>query len=474
MKNPFALLFFSLIISLAGQAASRPSGCDGKGNCYVHSGASGNGSGINWANACTKFVGACDTTSYAARGVTFWVAAGSYGNVNLSAPDAGPVVTSIISAIPSSHGPAADWSNNFAGQALFSGSAISSDYWTIDGQSRGGDWQSEYTLKFWNQTVKQGQALGIGSGGGVGASHIRIQYVEIEGTNQEYNSTTPCSAGGYCDVGIYVRSRSDDIYVGYSFIHDVGDTQVQANDNTIGNSVGRSWLFERNYFSRNHSGAQTADNHSEAFSVTAQELVVRYNYFQDIGSSGVITDASAGRPLVGPWDIYGNVWFWTKGNPFPGVGDGFVCAFGETFSGHLRIYNNTIADVRAKDVCSARPFFMIGGGENKGTPEIEILNNIFWNDCHVHNGSGPYYNWTVSMDYNSYYGATDAPNDMSSHRVNTPKNPFLDAPHANFRLPHHSAPGRPLSSPYDRDIDGRLRGADGTWDRGAFQFSPPN
>jgi hypothetical protein len=268
---------------------------------------------------------------------------------------------------------------------------------------------------------------------------------------------------------MYVKSRSNNIYVGYSFLHDVGDTQIQANDNAVGNSVGHDWTFEYDYFSRNHSGAQSADNHSEAFSVTAQNLVVRYNYFQDIGSSGVITDASAGQPSVGPWDVYGNVWFWTRENPFPGVGDGFVALFGETFSGHLKIYNNTIAGIQSTDICSARPLFLIGN-ENKGNPVVEIYNNLFWNDCHVHNGPGVYYNWKVSMDNNSYYGGTTAPNDSSPHCQISGGNPFIDGSHANFRLKKHTEPGRVFPAPFNEDPDGKVRGLNGVWDRGAFQL----
>jgi hypothetical protein len=40
---------------------------------------------------------------------------------------------------------------------------------------------------------------------------------------------------------------------------------------------------------------------------------------------------------------------------------------------------------------------------------------------------------------------------------------------------HLSAPteaGNTLSSPFDLDPDGATRGADGTWDRGVYEFSP--
>jgi hypothetical protein len=34
--------------------------------------------------------------------------------------------------------------------------------------------------------------------------------------------------------------------------------------------------------------------------------------------------------------------------------------------------------------------------------------------------------------------------------------------------------GSPLASPYNTDLLGKTRGADGTWDRGAFEFDAGN
>ena len=42
----------------------------------------------------------------------------------------------------------------------------------------------------------------------------------------------------------------------------------------------------------------------------------------------------------------------------------------------------------------------------------------------------------------------------------------------DFHLHQATAPGATLGAPYDHDPDGKLRGADGTWDRGAFEYAP--
>jgi hypothetical protein len=58
------------------------------------------------------------------------------------------------------------------------------------------------------------------------------------------------------------------------------------------------------------------------------------------------------------------------------------------------------------------------------------------------------------------------------------ENPFLDWPNGDFRLTKTTSAGLPLASPYNIDMLGIIRGADGVWDRGAFEFgairlSPP-
>lgn len=123
-------------------------------------------------------------------------------------------------------------------------------------------------------------------------------------------SSSNCST--YCDGGFYTGCPTNNLYVGHSWIHDVGDTQFQSNINSVGNSNGSNWIIEYNYISRDHTGDQANGAHSEAFSSTLQNMVIRYNYFQGIISSGVITDASGGTPDVGPWYIYGNVVFWSN------------------------------------------------------------------------------------------------------------------------------------------------------------------
>ncbi|MBN1607258.1 MAG: hypothetical protein JW940_11540, partial [Polyangiaceae bacterium] len=50
--------------------------------------------------------------------------------------------------------------------------------------------------------------------------------------------------------------------------------------------------------------------------------------------------------------------------------------------------------------------------------------------------------------------------------------PFQDAPGLDFHLRTPTDSGRTLDVLYAQDPDGKTRGGDGSWDRGAFEYEP--
>jgi hypothetical protein len=487
-------------------SSSGTDGCDGGGNCYIFAGATGAGSGANWTNAYTGFGTGKGQVAPSAmeRGVTYWIAAGSYGPQTFSTPDDGTTVVTIESATTANHGPASDWSDAYAGVATFAGGTtnFASDYWSVNGQTRGADWQSGYTIRFDLNGVdsKSGVITNVNLAQTAATTNLTFKYVEVRGSNMNYTIATGATdgCGHYCDAGYLTSSGTNDFYVGYSWIHDVGDTQFQSNSNTNSqgtNTNGTGWIIEYNYISRNHTGDQSG-THAEAFSLTAQNVIVRYNYFQDIGSSGVITDASAGTPDVGPWYIYGNIVFWTNNNGGPGIGDGFVVLLGETMHGTSYVVGNTMANINNAycelqgTACSLILVYDVGSGE-AGTPTIYIENNLLWNisagGCYLTAVSG----WTFIADYNTTY---DSPGyyTCGSHMqtVNT-TTPFVNwngsgttiVPYEslNFQLVTDTSAGNNAFSGIPAgciagvncanvSFNGLVYGASGVYDRGAMQL----
>ena len=70
----------------------------------------------------------------------------------------------------------------------------------------------------------------------------------------------------------------------------------------------------------------------------------------------------------------------------------------------------------------------------------------------------------------SWYYNTQQDGDTNQAQIGT-GDPFVNLSGEDFRLRGPTNSGQFLSAPFDRDMDGRVRGADGNWDRGAFEFT---
>jgi hypothetical protein len=491
--------------------ARAASGCDGAGNCYIAASATGSGTGASWVNAYKGFGTGTGKVNPAAmsRGVTYWIANGNYGAVNFGTPNSGTAVVKILGATSASHGPASDWSSSFAGQALFTGGGVTSDYWTFNGQSRGADWQSGYTIKFWNQSAPQGASMTLGTGSS-GVSNINFQYVEFEGTGAGFpnnNSTSDkCNAdncGIWMDNAIYENQPVSNLYVGYGYAHHTGNTQFQMNVTGPSGGINQTVTWEYNYISYNHTGQN--GEHDEAFALLASNVVIRNNVFQDISGSGIICDASAAAPAMSNWYIYGNLFFndpaylalgqnyWlnTVDNGIVALGDG--SGNPENLSGTFLFSNNTIANfdfpgVSGANVYSTLPISGVPGAIT-GNASVVIENNLWYRSAFVFGNYNPICNQlsgTCTQDYNAAYQGDSAianvnwqtQQNPASHDYNVSgtSSPFSAAQPATMKGyapvtpdPFASHAGVSLGSPYNVDAFGIVRGTNGTWDRGALQ-----
>jgi hypothetical protein len=420
----------------------------GADHCVSVSG-SGSKTGADWNNAYQGLPGTL------VRGDTYYLAAGTYGAMSLSTAASGTTTITIRAATAASHSTDTGWSSSYAGQVVFPGSSISTAYWVIDGQSRG-SWTSGYTILFHN-TSQNGSGMYLNSG----ANHIHFQYVEFQGANQQGNDDFGIEAGGY---------SLTDLYVGYCYLHNTGNSMIQINYG------GGSDLLtcEYDWFYKNHCAQDST--HDEGMAVTFNDMTVRYCVFQDIGSTACIANASGAWTTVVNWAIYGNVFFWDTewqtDSQNVGLDNGVVGMpssnpSGGSSSGYYYIYNNTICGIqgnRGANNYSDSGFDCPAGGATK-----VCLNNV-WYQCANPNCSYGGYN---QYDYNSYYGCTAANNlDSGAHSTTTASAPaiFVNLAGYDFHLTGDTAAGTSLASPYNTDPDGNTRGADGVWDRGAYQY----
>jgi hypothetical protein len=130
--------------------------------------------------------------------------------------------------------------------------------------------------------------------------------------------------------------------------------------------------------------------------------------------------------------------------------------------GPLFLYNNTFVNVTVTSGQADSWDF---------SASSESRNNIFWNSTLAANSdfSG------ASANYDFSSGSTPGANSISSGSL-----PFTDTNGYDFTIVSTISATYPrdkgvnLGSTYDEDNAGNTRGDDGTWDMGAFEFTPPS
>lgn len=426
---------------------------------YVRAGATGTGTGSDWANAYSKL------PSTLARGDVYYVGVGSYGSINLNDAVAGTSVITIIHAIVANHGTATGWNDSYAGQSTFTDVFFNKSYYMFDGATGGGpgSWESNFGFKV-QMKVSGGQSAAMRFAPGV--SQISIIHTDIQGRGANYT-------GGATDL-LYIVDLYTNLTISYCFLHDADRTMLLTWP-----ARGTGMTVEYSKFARNNAGAE----HLEAWSAGAESnVIVRYNLFEDIfGTSAIAVINGSGDATN--WDIYGNVFYHTGAFPGGGVNTGVILtrydnagAVNAIRAVNWNIVNNVIANI-----AGLSSTFQIAG------PAVNcvVKNNMWYNNRTNAVGVQA----TASVDYNWFYNNIRPDNSsnidsLSRSGVNDvigTSNPFVNWQAGDWRLAY-SIPGQVLASQFASDALGNIRGLDGTWDRGAYEVvggstprpNPPN
>lgn len=210
-------------------------------NICVRSGATGNGSGSDWVNACPSI------PSTLVRGNTYYIADGIYSGATFKTPAKGATLITIKKATIADHGTAIGWSNVYGdGEARFTDTIVfGSSYWLFDGQTGGG-------LEGW--TTGFGFHIIRGVGSPVMYKAPDVNFITIQHTNVEGDYGDGPGSGNSND-GICL-DRGNNILISHCYIHDTGRCLL----------FGRSDFVTIEYC---YGGAfeSTADEHSEIASI---------------------------------------------------------------------------------------------------------------------------------------------------------------------------------------------------------------
>jgi hypothetical protein len=90
----------------------------------------------------------------------------------------------------------------------------------------------------------------------------------------------------------------------------------------------------------------------------------------------------------------------------------------------------------------------------------------------AHDYNGFFDNWRLDDNGENLHNLDER--IVEDHVQVVAENPFVNGPDGEFHLVSTTLAGIPLASPFNIDSDGKKRGQDGIWDRGAFEYIAPS
>jgi hypothetical protein len=404
---------------------------------YVRPGLStGAHNGADWNNAWSSFSQILwgSGAGRVGPGDTLWLAGGNYSSgltVGASGTAGSPITIKRVRASDAVPAAAAGWSAAFDSQVVIttSGSCIYlngglGSYLTIDGQVPSG-----IRVNYANG------GRGVEMNGGTDFTDVLLRYIEAAGPGP---ITQVDDTRGF---DLTTQANLTNLTVSRCEAHH-SDTLIQ-----VTRSV--NLVIEHSDF--HHAGAINAATYhpNTIYLGTVTNATIRYNKLREIDVEGLFF----GDPGNDGARIYGNLFY--QGSSARNSGRGIE--FDNTANTrNFIICNNTFVDL---------PLAGVNFSNGQSHPGAVVQNNIFFNNTA---NFGP-----AAHDYNYFSGSNPGePNGVGGGTA-----PFVNASAYDYRIVGTVAAGKPrneglnLGSAYEVDRDGNLRGADGAWDIGAYEYA---
>lgn len=456
--------------------------------CYVRDGGTATGSsgcdsaGGNW-NTANAYDQVSSAEAVVARGDTIFVADGTYASTTFNVAASGTTPITICKATvstvdspycPSAHGTSTGWVDTFGdGTATFTTQlSFSSNYWTWSGQTGGGpnNWYGPFGFKITSTATTPLIVVGAVNNFTLSVTGIIVRHYELQG------NLDATGGGSNAQDGIGSAWNRSNFTASYFWSHDLGRTHWWSGTTDAVIEYGVTGNF-------NATGPQHSEILSMANSTTGA-FIMRYNLFTSVfpfpATGGIGVDTQAG----GSFHFYGNViWadpqynkFWECTNA--GIFFGWDGGGGERWI-NLFVYNNTFADVLESTV------------DHDPDPLNEIIR-----PCAAFNDPAPasvnvngrntlmYDMWspgTVGGFTTFSHGHFILTSTVGTSATTGSGDPFVNRLGADFHLTAATPAGFDVGAGptgctigvncYNVDMYGVTRGVDGTWDRGAIEFS---
>lgn len=395
---------------------------------YFRPGASGTGSGNDWTNAYTTLTA---LKNGLARGDTGYLGVGTTTeDVLLNTAASGTQTITLKKATIADHGTETGWNNTYAGQTVLIGSLqVATNYWVVDGVYRAEEnWRDSGSYGIRIKGTVYSWPINFPPGG----NHLVFRYLDV---GADVGSVYPSISG----PPFYFVSdiTQTDFTISYCHAHNCGVLYLVGVDGVV---------IEKTAFTD-----QWGKEMIRGFG-TCTNGILRYlsfhNTTRDTGGPGEAGTApiaiwdSNNAGAFDNWQIYGIEMLDTEAIEHSG---GAIVVGGDgggwvgVPANNVKIYNITVAGFQSN--ISAN--ILINGGTGNE------IRNVLWYDC---------------------IGSPNASPNTSSNAEES-SSPFASYPDGDLRLAIQ-VPGTSLDSPFNVDIAGNLRGQDGSFDRGAYEYIP--
>ena len=434
------------------------------------------------SSTCTSWFDACDQLSTAVnlapRGSTIYVAEGTYNGVSFNTAVSGTTVITVKKATASDHGTEAGWSSSYGdGVAEFTDKfTFNTGYWTIDGVTGGGPsaWATGHGFRLNKPSALVKHTFVVFST--ADPSHITLRHINIGPDTMGWpgwDTAIYAPGGGGADAPYLTME--------YCYVHHMsniggffggGHQMIQynlfymcANQTVAGDVIclGAGNPYE---LCTGYNTPTAPENHGSTIALRnpSDYTTIRYNVFGNSEGSGQIGFYTRGT--YNHIKIYGNIFY----NNYPGRGPATNIYHTNGTPQYLKIYNNTFFGPNNVRVLNLYD----------GTANNEFKNNLIYEvtyDVYI-TGTTMTYNKNASdrsdrpgLDRSLQYLRSDP---FLNKNITYAQFPMLP----DFSLRYATQDGEHLKNEtvegvlhtYNTDMLGNTRGADGTWDRGAYEF----
>jgi len=415
----------------------------------VRSGATGLGNGSDWTNAYPSL------PATLIRGNTYYVATGNYGSYVFDDPSSGTNYITVKKATVADHGISTGWSNSYeTGQAVFGSIKFTTSYWVLDGVTGGGpgSWETGHGFKVSSNLGSPVHLIDLTGN----ISNITLSH--IEATNPDGRTSAVET-----DV-IYALGAVSGIKINHCYWHDIASCHLLTRSS-------QGITIEYSKFSRN--GPASNSKHKESWSLSADSnVIMRYNVLEDISNTAFIGNVN-GCGVSNNWQIYGNVFVHTGKVSDVAVSALMNLGYSSCMTlSNWKFYNNSVINLNPGGGGNAS---IRGSGTDGG-------GNVAYNNIYYHvNANDITYALGFASDYDFFSDnyrieGCSPPCNINNkngqlHAQISSGSPFVSWTNGDYRLASQTNAGYILPSPFNTDLSGNNRGADGVWDRGAYEFS---